>query len=644
MKKFFLLFVAFIFLKSSFSQVLFTYGDNTVTKDEFLRAYNKNNTKNDYSEKSLKEYVDLYSKFKLKVKAAQNLQIDTSQQLQSDMQNFRSQIEEGYLTDEKEVQNLVNEAVDRSQKDIRVTHLYVPVNPFMSVQDSTAAYKAINDFYKEISKGNKNYKTIAADLTMKYKLNIKASDLGFITVFSIPYEYENIVYGLKEGTYCKPYRSKNAWHIFINEAIRKPFGKWKAAQILFLFPPNSSQAQKENIKSRADSIYNLLINGNDFVALARQYSDDRFSYQTGGEMQEFGVGKFSLDFEDKLAELKNDGDISKPILMSDGYHILKRIKQTLPVSDKTNEANINAVKKAVQSDARIDVAKQKFIKDDLQKISFTKMKDVNEAGLLQYADSVVNLNKTVSTPFDSVNIFSVGKNTIFKGADWYRYVKSKRQPLSPKMESNEDVYSKFISVTALDYYKKHLEEYNTDFKYQMQEFRDGNMLFEIMERKVWTKASADSVGLMEQYLQNKTKYLWNASADVIIFNCSNKDVADKAIQSLQSGKSWSQLATESNASIQADSGRYELSQLSLPADVKLTEKYLSPVSVNSQDKTVNFVYVIKIYPANQQRSFNEAKGMVINDYQNYLEEKWINELKIQYPVKVNGRVFKSLIK
>ena len=260
MKKFFLLFVAFIFLKSSFSQVLFTYGDNTVTKDEFLRAYNKNNTKNDYSEKSLKEYVDLYSKFKLKVKAAQNLQIDTSQQLQSDMQNFRSQIEEGYLTDEKEVQNLVNEAVDRSQKDIRVTHLYVPVNPFMSVQDSMAAYKAINDFYKEISKGNKNYKTIAADLTMKYKLNIKASDLGFITVFSIPYEYENIVYGLKEGTYCKPYRSKNAWHIFINEAIRKPFGKWKAAQILFLFPPNSSQAQKENIKSRADSIYNLLIN------------------------------------------------------------------------------------------------------------------------------------------------------------------------------------------------------------------------------------------------------------------------------------------------------------------------------------------------------------------------------------------------
>ena len=116
----------------------------------------------------------------------------------------------------------------------------------------------------------------------------------------------------------KLYRSKNAWHIFINEAIRKPFGKWKAAQILFLFPPNSSQAQKENIKSRADSIYNLLINGNDFVALARQYSDDRFSYQTGGEMQEFGVGKFSLDFEDKLAELKNDGDISKPILMSDG--------------------------------------------------------------------------------------------------------------------------------------------------------------------------------------------------------------------------------------------------------------------------------------------------------------------------------------
>jgi peptidyl-prolyl cis-trans isomerase SurA len=67
-------------------------------------------------------------------------------------------------------------------------------------------------------------------------------------------------------------------------------------------------------------------------------------------------------------------------------------------------------------------------------------------------------------------------------------------------------------------------------------------------------------------------------------------------------------------------------------------------SRQSADGTAVFVKVVKTYPAGQHRSFEEARGLVINNYQAFLEEEWIKELKKKYPVKVNEAAFKSLLK
>jgi peptidyl-prolyl cis-trans isomerase SurA len=196
----------------------------------------------------------------------------------------------------------------------------------------------------------------------------------------------------------------------------------------------------------------------------------------------------------------------------------------------------------------------------------------------------------------------------------------------------------------MEYYKKHLEEYNTDFRYQMEEFRDGNILFEIMERNVWGNASSDSAGLVRQYNENKGKYLWAASAGVILFNCSNKKTAEEALAALKAGKDWKKIVVDGNNNIQADSGRYEISQLPLAAGVTAAPGLITEPTVNNMDGTSSFIKVVKLYDANLQRSFEEARGLVINDYQNILEENWVNELKKKYPVKVNETVFQSLLK
>ena len=131
---------------------------------------------------------------------------------------------------------------------------------------------------------------------------------------------------------------------------------------------------------------------------------------------------------------------------------------------------------------------------------------------------------------------------------------------------------------------------------------------------------------------------------MIIFSCTNKKAADAAFAAVKNGKAWKAVAEGSNNTVQADSGRYELAQIALSEKEPVTAGMLTPISVSPTDGTAAFIKILKLHPANEQRSFEEARGLVINDYQNIIEEKWIEELRKKYPVSVNETVFQSLLK
>ena len=242
MKKFLLLFAFSCFVTAAFSQTLFTYGNIAVDKSEFTRAYNKNKTTVTDKEKALREYLELYTKFKLKVKAAMELRLDTLPQLQYDAQSFRTQIEDSYLNNEKVVNDLLNEAFDRSQKDLHVLHFFVPVeNTLLPADTLKSLYKSMSSLWAALDAGKTDYDNLTANDQVK----INYSDLGFITAFTLPYEYENLIYNLKIGQASKPYRTKNGWHIFKLTGERKAVGKWKVAQILLSLPPDAgAEAEK----------------------------------------------------------------------------------------------------------------------------------------------------------------------------------------------------------------------------------------------------------------------------------------------------------------------------------------------------------------------------------------------------------------
>jgi peptidyl-prolyl cis-trans isomerase SurA len=645
MKNFILLLFFAGLTTAGFSQTLFTFGNTAVDKAEFLRAYNKNKMPVTDKEKAYREYLDLYIKFKLKVKAAQELRLDTLPQLLHDAQSFRSQIEDSYLSNEKAVNELFNEAFERSQKDLHVLHFYVPVEQALKPEDTLKAYKSITSLYTALASGKTDYDKLTASEPVK----VNHSDLGFITVFTLPYEYETFIYSLKQGQASRPYRTKSGWHIFKLIGERKAVGKWKVAQILLSIPPDANAEAKKVYEKKADSIYQVLLKGEDFGKMARWFSDDKVTYGNNGEMAEFGSGKFEPSFEARVFKLAKDNEISKPFLTPYGYHIVKRLSQSPVSSDKTDLAYQYELKQKVQQDARINNARELFVKEVLKQVGFKKTGAVSDADLYRYADNAIaNPNSetgdAVIYPITGKIIYSFAK-TKLTGKDWLDFVRNyKGSRELYKGETNAALLDKFVSSTVMDHYKKHLEDYNTEFGYQMQEFKDGNVLFEIMERNIWGKASDDKEGLQKLYNENKNKYLWAASANVIMFNCASKTIADEARAALLQGKDWKKIVEEANNNIQADSGRFELSQIPVTITEKMAAGTVSETVVNPVDGNTGFIKLIHFYNANLQRSFDEAKGLVINDYQNTLEEKWINELKKKYPVKVNEAVFQSLLK
>jgi peptidyl-prolyl cis-trans isomerase SurA len=196
-----------------------------------------------------------------------------------------------------------------------------------------------------------------------------------------------------------------------------------------------------------------------------------------------------------------------------------------------------------------------------------------------------------------------------------------------------------------NYYRDHLEDFNDDFRNQMDEFRDGNLFFEIMQQEIWNKAQSDSAALLLLYEKNKNNYNWKQSAEAVVFFCSDQDIAKTVFGKVKENPSnWRKIIETESEKVVADSSRYEWNQI--PGINKMVPKagMITTPFVNKNDNTASFAYIVKVYSQPMQRSFDEAKGLVINDHQALLENQWTETLKKKYPVVINQKVLAEISK
>ncbi len=623
---------------NSKAQQLFTIGKNSISKAEFMQNFLRNNNKTTGDKKAaLKENLDLFIKYKLKVEAAYDAKLDTLANQKEDINNFKQQIEQRYLTEEKTMKLLTKEAFQRMQQDIRVSHIIVLID---KSGDTTMAYKKINEAYKKLQKGSA-FEDVATLLSEDPSVAQNKGDLGYITAFTMPYYFETLAYNTPLQKISNIYKSNFAYHIVKRTAQRAPLGKMQAAQVLLQVTPNTTTQQKETIKLSIDDLYKKLQNGDNMENIARTYSNDMYSASAGGVLQEFSVGKYNAIFENTFASLKN-GAYCKPFETSYGWHILKRISNTVPPTqlDATTEQEILA---KINNDSRKSKAEDLFVKGLLKTLNY-KQSVYNRVALISDTElKLSNTNAQVSTKETEVlhSFNNVSKITV--GNFWQFAKDAKITPQYNKLNTAQ-LLDAYVSLTAKEYYKQNLDLYNPEFKAQLKEFKDGNLLFEIMERNVWNKSANDEEGLKKHYSQNKNKYLWAASADAVIFNSNNLSTLNALFDTLQKdGANWQELVKKYEQNIRADSGRYEFSSIPVADRTKFQTGLKTTVFTPGNDGNYVFAYIFNVYNEGENKSFEDAKGLVINDYQTKLEEEWIASLRKKYNVKVNDAVWKQIL-
>jgi peptidyl-prolyl cis-trans isomerase SurA len=626
------------------AQTLFTVDGTPISKEEFQKAFSKNNTGVVPTEKAYRDYLELYIRYKLKVKAAYAAQLDTLPAQRTELQNFRSQVADAYMKDQESMDRLVREVSVRGQKDIRLAHVYIALPKNAAPADTLRAYEKAMMAYNELRKGKK-FGEVAAAISDDPTAKTNKGDIGYITIFTLPYELESLAYSLAPGQYSRPYRSKGGYHLFRNEGERKALGRIKVAQILLSFPPGASTQVREQVRLRADSLYSVLLDGGDFAALARTFSTDNLTYQNGGEMPEFGIGHYDSAFEATAFGLERDGAISRPLATEFGYHLIKRISRK-PFPPKMDDAAMAALRQQVLNDPRVEISRQALYNRIFRETGFQRA-TIPEAELWSYTDSAFRnpgYTSNGSSLTNSMMVFSFSQRA-YTVKEWLDFVRVTKPTRAGSSLSDKDLFQRYIERTAMDYYRNHLEQYNKDFAFQLNEFKEGNLLFEIMQRKVWDKASADSAGLSKYYDAHRGKYWWNASADALLFTCNSTGTAEALKARLIAGAvgAWRTYADSIGSAIQADSGRYELTQIPGTAFSAPTAQSFTEFTGNKADNTVSFAYVLTVYNNREPRSYHDARGFVINDYQGYLEEQWVEGLRKEYPVKVDEKVFKTLL-
>lgn len=622
-------------------EVLFEIGNESVTKGEFKYIYEKNNADdpNLYSKESLNDYLDLYTKFKLKVKAAEKAGIDTTDEFKQEFQKYRDQLAEPYLTNDSIMDDLVKEAFQRKRQLIKAKHLTIRMPKGAPPEDTQNAYKKLKKFQKRFDRGED-----FQSLVKEYQGRANYGKLGYFSVFDQPYPIENAAYTTSEGQITGPVRSNYGYHL-LKVTEKQPYkGKMRASHVMI--KPKRKKDDTANWarpKKLINEAYDKLKGGQSFPDVVAEYSEDRKSKRDDGKLPPFDrLTDYLPDkFKEKAFTLKQNGAYTKPFKTRYGYHIVKRLGMKKP--DSLSKMRAELVKK-IKNKSRYDRVKQSVVQDIKKNTGFEQ---INKPNALQnlFDSSLLRgqwqFNK--ADQFDQ-SLFKIGDEEL-NAIDFAHYIESNQRKNPPFKNINALVthyYQEFEQKAILEYEKRHLDEKYPQFRNLISEYRDGILLFEIMDQKVWSKAVSDTVGLKKYYQNHKAQYQRPLTKVAYLFACNDKSTQKSIISNLDAGKKPA--AVKENLTNQGE-------QVNLTHDS--FQKNENPVIKQTKDATGiytkkhnNKFYVIKIdkiRPAGLA-PLETIRGKVVADYQGHLEERWIENLKQKHPLKIHDDVLESLVK
>ncbi len=474
---FFVSVVSTLYAQVDLDATLFTIADEDVKASEFLRVYKKNlDLVKDESQKEIDNYFNLFVDYKLKIQEAKALGYNEKPSYLREFGNYRKQLAKNYLTDKEVTDELVKEAYDRLGFDVYAQHILVRIDAFDD--DTTQVFNQMLAFKKEADE-----KGFDAAMNMARNGNeVIAEDLGYFSAFKMVYPFESAAFNTAIGETSMPFRTRFGYHIVHVKDKRKSRGTATVAHIML---KNNDSLSDAALETRINEIYGMLDQGQQFEDLAKQFSEDLSSSKKGGKLNPFKSGQLSSrPFEDNAFMLKNSGDISKPFKTDYGWHIIKLLKKEPLQSFDDMKVTLES---RIQRDSRSEVINDVFV-DRLK-----KRYSIPESIDLQYFISMLNDEfyartwKATLTNDQKDVLFKIGDEVVTKD-DFAKNIELAQRKQREKKSFDVIVKSQFedfLKAKLLNYHEAHLEETNPDFAGVLSEYRDGLLLFDLMEDKVW---------------------------------------------------------------------------------------------------------------------------------------------------------------
>ena len=622
----FILFIQLVAFINIPAQVVAEFGSYEITLDEFEHAYAKNvgGWENAMKQEitDYKNFLDLYVKFRMKLRDAQVRAYDQDANLMNELKDYQRQVGVSYILEKKINEPGIKQLYERRKEEFRVSHIMIRPDT-LGDEGAKAKAQAILDSIKN----GQSFESMAIKYSDDKFSGVTGGDIYYITAGLLPYEFEDPMYTLKPNeVYSDVAKTRFGYHLIKVTERQHRFPKIKASHILIGYQNKEVNIDSAAAKTRAEGVLAELKAGASFEELAPKYSDDPGSKDKGGDLGYFERRMMVKEFDEAAFKMEV-GQISELIQTNFGYHI---IKLTEKMDTQPYEAEYESLKD-IFNKQRYQHEREVLIDSLKKKYDFK----IDENVLSQFVEKSDSLRFGMVHPkYDELSasvLFSYANNPVTIGAFLESANTNSKITSKPMDDANE--VTNAINILAEDMLLEeeamNLDKTEPEFGQLMNDYRDGIFIFKIQEEEVWNKVKIDSADVYEHWNSNKEKYSW---PDRISFSeiYSTKDsLIQKYYKMLSEGASFDSLAalyTEKSGK-KKDSGRYELQAVDF-SDVYKEANKIS--NVGTYTTPVVFSGGYSIFKLNDRqparmKTFEEAKAEVSGEYQEMLSKKLEND-------------------
>jgi peptidyl-prolyl cis-trans isomerase SurA len=619
------------------TKTLMTVDGNKIQAGEFIRMYKKSVEPGKTLD--IDSYLQQFIVFKLKVADALSEGYDTTKSFRNELNGYRTQLAQNYLTDTQTKEKLLQKTYQRSLTEINAWHILIAMPQEVSSADTLKAWQKAIDIRERIIKGEP-FEIVARGSSDDKSVKINGGNLGYFSVFQMIMPFEDAAYSLKKGNISMPVRTPFGYHIIKVTDKRPSKGKIKVAHIMKAVPPGTDDNEAQKAEKEINSIYKMLQEGASFAELAKKYSDHKESAVKGGELNWFGTGEIISEFSEAAFALTDTGKYTKPVHTIYGWHIIKLLDKKSP---GTYEESRSFLESKINQSYLNSISKKTFVEKLKKEYNFQVNQDAFN-WFVGHTDTLIiqGLKKYDRTSIPDVNLYSFANQYITTN-EFADYIEKRGSLIVTKDSSvfiNRLIETR-VSDHLISYENSVLEKKYPEFRYLMNEFHDGMLLFEISGKNVWNRVSNDSSGMHNYYNEHKNNWLSVRGIDAEIYILKAPD-GEKSLSSAL--KKYSQ--------------RPDLDDLLLKKFNKKNDtllfikkgtwfkgdnpeidkiKWISGSQPFTSDGFPSIILIKRVIEPSPLK-FERVQGEVMTGYQEFLESEWIRQLNKKYSVKIDNSV------